>query len=167
MRKDVVVDRLDAVEDGEVGGTREAHAAPRRRQRSGDGGRRLAEERTRPADLDREQGAKLRRRRHEAERGGIHAEALELLRGEVDPVELIVDPDVPDEVRELEGDPEPPERLGLSSRTEDRGHHAADRRRAPVHVAVELGSRRDANTATVDPHRSYVASQLVEGKLEA
>ena len=53
------------------------------------------------------------------------------------------------------------------SRTEDRGHDAADRCRAPVHVAVELGSRRDANTGTVDPHRPYVASQLVEGKLEA
>ena len=71
VREDVVVDRLDAVEDGEVGGTREAHAAPRRRQRSSDGRRRLAEERTRTADLDREQGAKLRRRRHEAERGSI------------------------------------------------------------------------------------------------
>ena len=129
--------------------------------------RRLPEERTRPADLDREQGTKLRRRRPEAERSSIDAEALELLRGEVDPVELVVDPDVPDEVRKLERDPEPPERLGLASRTQDRGHDAADRRRAPIHVAVELGSRRNANTATVDPHRPYVASQLVKGKLEA
>ena len=127
----------------------------------------LTEERARPADLDREQGAKLRGRRHEAERAGIHAEALELLGGQVDPVELVVDPDVPDEVRELERDPEPRERLGLSSRTEDGGHDAADGRRAPVHVAVELGSRRDANTVTVDPHRPDVASQLVEGEIEA
>ena len=103
----------------------------------------------------------------EAERSSIDAEALELLRGEVDPVELVVDPDVPDEVRKLERDPEPPERLGLASRTQDRGHDAADRRRAPIHVAVELGSRRNAHTATVDPHRPYVASQLVKGKLEA
>ena len=123
--------------------------------------------RTRAADLDGEHGAKLRRRRPEAERSSIHAEALELLRGEVDPVELVVDPDVPDEVRELERDPEPAERLGLSSRTENGGHYAADRRRAPVHVPVELGSRRDANTATVDPHRPYVASQLVKGELAA
>ena len=139
----------------------------RRRQCSGDGGRRLAEERARPADLDRYQGAKLRRRRPEAERGSIDAEALELLCGEVDPVELVVDPDVPDEVRQLERDTEPRERLGLSSRTEDDGHDAADRRRAPVHVAVEIGPRRDANTATVDPHRPHVDAQLVEGKLEA
>ena len=97
MLEDVVVDRRDAVEDGDVGGAREAHAAPRRRQRGGDSGGRLAEERTRPADLDREQGAKLRRRRHEAERGSIHAEALEILCGEVDPVEPVVDPDVPNE----------------------------------------------------------------------
>ena len=139
----------------------------RRRQCSGDGGRRLAEERARPADLDRDQGAKLRRRRPEAERGSIDAEALELLCGEVDPVELVVDPDIPDEVRELEGDTEPRERLGLSSRAEDDGHDAADGRRAPVHVAVEVGPRRDANTATVDPHRPHVDAQLVEGKLEA
>ena len=48
------------------------------------------------------------------------------LRREVDPAELVVDPDVPDKVRELERDPEPPERLGLSSRTEDGRHYAAD-----------------------------------------
>ena len=104
MAKDVVVDRLRAVEDRDVRGPGEAHAPTRRRRGRRDGGLGLGEELSGPADLGREQGAQLRLGGVEAEVGRDDAEAVELLGGQIDPVEPVVDAHVADEVRELEGD---------------------------------------------------------------
>ena len=91
------------------------------------------------------------------------AEARALLRRQVDPVEPRVLAHVADEVRELEGEPEPAVARVVARRdAEQRRHDAPDGAGGAVHVGLELLPGRDPHRRAVDAHRAHVGPQLAE-----
>ena len=148
---------LDPVEDGGVHGPRE------RRSRGGPRGspRRARASSPRTGPRARCTSVAMRLRSAGVAVPAARSSSLTPARsrssaGQVDPVETVVLAHVPQEVRQLERDPEPRQPLGLGRGSEDRGHDPADRPAAALHVAVELGARLDPEAAAVHPHRRDV-----------
>ena len=82
---------------------------------------------------------------------------------QVDAVEPPVLAHVADEVRVLEGEPEPAEAGVVAlGHAEQRRHDAPDGARRALHVGDELVPGLDPHRRAVEPHRAHVGSQLAE-----
>ncbi len=161
--EDVEVRRLDPVEHARVQAHREAHARAHRGGGGGDRRPRAGEQGAGALHLVGDQGADRRAGRVGGEVVLGHAEALAVLRGEVDAVQAPVLAHVADEVGQLERQAEAAE-VGVVTRghAEQRGHDPPDRAGRAVHVGHELLPRGDPHRGAVDAHRAHVGAQLAE-----